>query len=296
MFHYIWLSLHIARLYSNLQRPFVEAFQYASLKYVILRPFVSSFVWLLLTPVIRKTWCQQFSNLGSLEQHGFARNRFWTIDTDPPPFPTGTPPKAFVDLILKPTDEDLKIWPQRCRVGSNFYYWFLLILSIGLSLLLYFLLILVNMSFFVFYFTVLSFAWGLVCHLPVTWCWHLASEIPTLMGSPSPLHLHITPISQFQISGEPWSWLICFLDYLVNCIWDLQLFLLSEWRGSEFCTVHGNFELAFEAFLVKCLPQNWKSNRLMRRSAVKAWWIHPLFLIAVNIYKYIYINCQTLIK
>ncbi|XP_059460690.1 putative glucose-6-phosphate 1-epimerase isoform X2 [Corylus avellana] len=54
----------------------------------------------------------QFSNLGSLEQHGFARNRFWTIETDPPPFPTTTSSKTFVDLILKPSEEDMKIWPH----------------------------------------------------------------------------------------------------------------------------------------------------------------------------------------
>ncbi|KAA8535681.1 hypothetical protein F0562_030684 [Nyssa sinensis] len=53
----------------------------------------------------------QFSSHGSLEQHGFARNRFWTVDPDPPPFPTNSASKAFVDLILKPSEEDLKIWP-----------------------------------------------------------------------------------------------------------------------------------------------------------------------------------------
>ncbi|KAJ6804062.1 putative glucose-6-phosphate 1-epimerase [Iris pallida] len=54
----------------------------------------------------------QFSSHGSLEQHGFARNRFWSIDTDPPPFPTNTTYKTFVDLILKPSEEDIKIWPH----------------------------------------------------------------------------------------------------------------------------------------------------------------------------------------
>ncbi|KAG1331902.1 Glucose-6-phosphate 1-epimerase [Cocos nucifera] len=54
----------------------------------------------------------KFSNNGPLEQHGFARNRFWSIDTDPPPFPTNTSNKAFVDLILKPSEEDMKIWPH----------------------------------------------------------------------------------------------------------------------------------------------------------------------------------------
>ncbi|KAK9097847.1 hypothetical protein Syun_024892 [Stephania yunnanensis] len=54
----------------------------------------------------------QFSNHGSLEQHGFARTKFWSIDTDPPPLPTSTSNKAFIDLILKPTEEDMKIWPH----------------------------------------------------------------------------------------------------------------------------------------------------------------------------------------
>ncbi|CAK9162238.1 unnamed protein product [Ilex paraguariensis] len=54
----------------------------------------------------------QFSNHGPLEQHGFARNRFWSIDSDPPPFPTNSSNKAFIDLILKPSEEDMKIWPH----------------------------------------------------------------------------------------------------------------------------------------------------------------------------------------
>ncbi|CAL9149224.1 putative glucose-6-phosphate 1-epimerase isoform X2 [Musa acuminata AAA Group] len=54
----------------------------------------------------------QFSSHGNLEQHGFARNKFWSIDTDPPPFPSDSSSKTFVDLILKPTDDDIKIWPH----------------------------------------------------------------------------------------------------------------------------------------------------------------------------------------
>ncbi|KAL2482925.1 Galactose mutarotase-like superfamily protein [Forsythia ovata] len=54
----------------------------------------------------------QFSNHGSLEQHGFARNRFWSFDTNPPPFPTNSSNKTFVDLILKPSEDDIKIWPH----------------------------------------------------------------------------------------------------------------------------------------------------------------------------------------
>lgn len=64
----------------------------------------------------------QFSNFGPLEQHGFARNRLWTVDTDPPPFPTTTTSKTFVDLILKPSEEDLKIWPHRQVPESIFHY------------------------------------------------------------------------------------------------------------------------------------------------------------------------------
>lgn len=55
----------------------------------------------------------QFSNFGSLEKHGFARNRMWSIDTNPPPFSTNSPSKASIDLILKPSKEDLKIFPHR---------------------------------------------------------------------------------------------------------------------------------------------------------------------------------------
>nr|GEZ11044.1 putative glucose-6-phosphate 1-epimerase [Tanacetum cinerariifolium] len=54
----------------------------------------------------------QFSNLGVLDQHGFARNRFWTFDDDPPPLPPDAINKVITDLILRPTKEDLKIWPH----------------------------------------------------------------------------------------------------------------------------------------------------------------------------------------
>ncbi|XP_064953913.1 putative glucose-6-phosphate 1-epimerase isoform X2 [Musa acuminata AAA Group] len=54
----------------------------------------------------------QFSSHGNLEQHGFARNKFWSIDTNPPQLPSNSLIKTFVDLILKPTDDDIKIWPH----------------------------------------------------------------------------------------------------------------------------------------------------------------------------------------
>jgi len=53
----------------------------------------------------------QFGSFGSLEQHGFARNSFWAIDTCPSPLPTANNTST-VDLVLNYTDEDLKLW---CR-------------------------------------------------------------------------------------------------------------------------------------------------------------------------------------
>ncbi|CAL5210418.1 unnamed protein product [Lathyrus oleraceus] len=55
----------------------------------------------------------QFSNLGSLEHHGFARNKLWTLDPNPPPFPTNSSSRAFTDLILKNSEDDSKNWPHR---------------------------------------------------------------------------------------------------------------------------------------------------------------------------------------
>ncbi|XP_022969606.1 putative glucose-6-phosphate 1-epimerase [Cucurbita maxima] len=54
----------------------------------------------------------QFSNLGPLDGHGFARIRFWSIDNNPPPLQTNTSSKTFVDLILKPSEEDARVWPH----------------------------------------------------------------------------------------------------------------------------------------------------------------------------------------
>ncbi|XP_010544788.1 PREDICTED: putative glucose-6-phosphate 1-epimerase [Tarenaya hassleriana] len=55
----------------------------------------------------------QFGDCGSLDQHGFARNKIWVIDDSPPPLhPNESLGKSFVDLLLKPSDEDLKQWPH----------------------------------------------------------------------------------------------------------------------------------------------------------------------------------------
>ncbi|KAL8138519.1 hypothetical protein V2J09_004520 [Rumex salicifolius] len=68
----------------------------------------------------------QFGNCGSLEQHGFARNKIWSIEENPPPLhPNDSRSKSFVDLILKSTPEDLKCWPhsfefrQRIALASD---------------------------------------------------------------------------------------------------------------------------------------------------------------------------------
>ncbi|TVU32819.1 hypothetical protein EJB05_24577 [Eragrostis curvula] len=64
----------------------------------------------------------QLGNHGVLEQHGFARNRFWSVDESPPPFPVSSS-NCHVDLILKQSQEDLKIWPHsyefRLRVALS---------------------------------------------------------------------------------------------------------------------------------------------------------------------------------
>nr|CAB3449043.1 unnamed protein product [Digitaria exilis] len=64
----------------------------------------------------------QLGNHGALEQHGFARNRFWSVDESPPPFPVAIS-NCHIDLILKSSQEDLKIWPYsyefRLRVALS---------------------------------------------------------------------------------------------------------------------------------------------------------------------------------
>jgi glucose-6-phosphate 1-epimerase len=53
-----------------------------------------------------------------LEKHGFARNKIWAIDENPPPLHLNdSNGKAFVDLLLKPSDEDLKNWPHRYELN-----------------------------------------------------------------------------------------------------------------------------------------------------------------------------------
>ncbi|KAL6620725.1 hypothetical protein ACP70R_035864 [Stipagrostis hirtigluma subsp. patula] len=65
----------------------------------------------------------QFGNSGTLERHGFARNRIWTLDDEHPINHNDNGNKAFVDLLLKPSEDDLKCWPHcfefRLRVSLS---------------------------------------------------------------------------------------------------------------------------------------------------------------------------------
>ncbi|CAN1237584.1 Putative glucose-6-phosphate 1-epimerase [Linum grandiflorum] len=66
----------------------------------------------------------QFGNCGSLEQQGFARNKLWRIDEDPPPLHShDSCCKSFVDLVFRSSEEDLKCWPHifefRMRVAIS---------------------------------------------------------------------------------------------------------------------------------------------------------------------------------
>ncbi|XP_062090593.1 putative glucose-6-phosphate 1-epimerase isoform X2 [Humulus lupulus] len=62
----------------------------------------------------------QFGNGGSTELHGFARNKIWTIDDNPPPLhPIDSHGKSFVDLLLKLSEEDMKCWPHRVSLAAD---------------------------------------------------------------------------------------------------------------------------------------------------------------------------------
>ena len=55
----------------------------------------------------------QYANTGPLPSHGFVRQRFWEIDANPPHLPSHPSSGAHVDLILKSSEADLKIWPNK---------------------------------------------------------------------------------------------------------------------------------------------------------------------------------------
>ncbi|XP_061361653.1 putative glucose-6-phosphate 1-epimerase [Gastrolobium bilobum] len=58
----------------------------------------------------------QFASHGELDPHGFVRNQFWTIDDCPPDPSTNNLNKDFVDLIFKPTENDMEIWPHSFEI------------------------------------------------------------------------------------------------------------------------------------------------------------------------------------
>lgn len=56
----------------------------------------------------------QYSNTGPLPSHGFVRNRFWKIEAHPIPVPSSHhSSSALVDLIIRSSQDDLKIWPHK---------------------------------------------------------------------------------------------------------------------------------------------------------------------------------------
>lgn len=66
----------------------------------------------------------QFGNCGLLEQHGFSRNKIWSIDNDPPALHLNdSNGKVSVDLLLKPFEDEFKYWPHcfefRLRVSLS---------------------------------------------------------------------------------------------------------------------------------------------------------------------------------
>lgn len=101
----------VSRLSSSPQNQFVEAYQYVSLRYMLPppTPLLSVVFSIKLTSYL----VVQFDTLGYVGAHGYARNRVWSVDPNPPPLPMTSPTNSYVDLLLKPSEEDLKIWPHR---------------------------------------------------------------------------------------------------------------------------------------------------------------------------------------
>nr|CAB3460689.1 unnamed protein product [Digitaria exilis] len=73
----------------------------------------------------------QFGYSGTLERHGFARNLFWALDDEHPPINhNDNGSKVSVDLILKPSEDDLKCWPH-CMTIICFSFEFRLRVSLS---------------------------------------------------------------------------------------------------------------------------------------------------------------------
>ncbi|GAB2283723.1 hypothetical protein Dimus_018217 [Dionaea muscipula] len=64
----------------------------------------------------------QFGHFATFEQHGFASNRLWSLDSCPSRLPPADN-QSTVDLVLKPAEDDLKSWPHcfelRLRVSVS---------------------------------------------------------------------------------------------------------------------------------------------------------------------------------
>ncbi|BAU00619.1 hypothetical protein VIGAN_10222800 [Vigna angularis var. angularis] len=54
----------------------------------------------------------EFKNRETGENHGFARNRIWVIEENPPHLSGDFKAKVYVDLLLKSSKEDARIWPH----------------------------------------------------------------------------------------------------------------------------------------------------------------------------------------
>lgn len=59
----------------------------------------------------------QYGSKGLLGQHGFAWNRMWAIDYQPPsPRINGSNGPSSVNLVLTPSEEDLKLWQNKFEI------------------------------------------------------------------------------------------------------------------------------------------------------------------------------------
>ncbi|KAE8712779.1 Leucine-rich repeat protein kinase family protein isoform 1 [Hibiscus syriacus] len=58
----------------------------------------------------------------SAYMHQFSVSLTWIIDENPPPWhPNGSNGKAYIDLLLKPSEDDLKIWPHSFEFRLRVY-------------------------------------------------------------------------------------------------------------------------------------------------------------------------------
>lgn len=132
---YLWgCFLLLCRLLGNRLKRSGEAYPSAFLRLeseilLQLTSMLKSFMFLFWILIEHYSSCfLQFGNLGSLEQHGFAKNRLWSVDSDPSPLaPTNN--QTSVDLILKSTEDNLKTWPRRYALGIWSFHWMWLLLK-----------------------------------------------------------------------------------------------------------------------------------------------------------------------